>query len=145
MWQHLGDLNYHISALYVVDLEVFRRDKVGDILRATYMQLNANPESLANLDQDLPNFIQETVPIFSLPQDWLWCESWCSEESKGTAKTIDLCNNPLHKEPKLAMAKRVVDGDLFEENWVQLDDEVKMLELRSGIKVGVAELPSLTL
>jgi len=39
-------------------------------------------------------------------QDWLWCESWCSDESKATAKTIDLCNNPLHKEPKLDMAKR---------------------------------------
>ena len=43
--EHLGeDRNYHISALYVVDLEVFRREKVGDILRAIYSQLSANPE-----------------------------------------------------------------------------------------------------
>ncbi|CAN0086816.1 unnamed protein product, partial [Ectocarpus sp. 8 AP-2014] len=34
------------------------------------------------------------VPIFSLPQEWLWCESWCSDGSKAEAKTIDLCNNP---------------------------------------------------
>ena len=34
------------------------------------------------------------VPIFSLPQEWLWCESWCSDSSKKQAKTIDLCNNP---------------------------------------------------
>lgn len=34
------------------------------------------------------------VPIFSLPQEWLWCESWCSDASKAEAKTIDLCNNP---------------------------------------------------
>lgn len=30
------------------------------------------------------------VPIKSLPQEWLWCETWCSEESKTKAKTIDL-------------------------------------------------------
>ena len=57
--------------------------------------------------QDLPNYAQNMVPIFSLPQDWLWCESWCSDGSKKTAKTIDLCNNPRFKEPKLDMAKRV--------------------------------------
>ena len=26
----------------------------------------------------------------SLPQEWLWCETWCSDESKKNAKTIDL-------------------------------------------------------
>ena len=31
-----------------------------------------------------------SVPIYSLPQDWLWCETWCSDESKEHAKTIDL-------------------------------------------------------
>ncbi len=30
------------------------------------------------------------VPIKSLPQEWLWCETWCSDESKAQAKTIDL-------------------------------------------------------
>ena len=30
------------------------------------------------------------VPIKSLPQDWLWCETWCSMETKPSAKTIDL-------------------------------------------------------
>jgi hypothetical protein len=47
--------------------------------------------------QDLPNYAQNVVPIHSLPTDWLWCESWCSDDSKSTAKTIDLCNNPRHK------------------------------------------------
>ena len=47
--------------------------------------------------QDLPNYAQHAVPIFSLPEEWLWCESWCSDSSKSKAKTIDLCNNPLHK------------------------------------------------
>jgi UDP-glucose:glycoprotein glucosyltransferase len=122
--QHLGDLPYHISALYVVDLELFRRQHVGDTLRSVYQQLSADPNSLANLDQDLPNYAQHQVPIHSLPQEWLWCESWCSDETKAGAKTIDLCNNPLHKEPKVSMAKRVVSGPLFNESWVELDAEV---------------------
>ena len=116
---------YHISALYVVDLQKFRKDLVGDILRSQYQQLSADPNSLSNLDQDLPNYAQHEVPIFSLPQEWLWCESWCSLETKSQAKTIDLCNNPQHKEPKLSMAKRIISGELFEESWVELDQEVE--------------------
>ena len=37
---HLRGKPYHISALYVVDLETFRRTLVGDQLRATYQQLS---------------------------------------------------------------------------------------------------------
>lgn len=107
---HLRGRPYHISALYVVDLVVFRKMAVGDRLRAIYDSLSRDPNSLSNLDQDLPNYAQNMVPIFSLPQEWLWCESWCSDGSKKRAKTIDLCNNPLHKEPKLDMAKRVISG-----------------------------------
>jgi len=79
---HLRGKPYHISALYVVDLDVFRRFAVGDTLRATYDMLARDPNSLSNLDQDLPNYTQHSVPIFSLPQEWLWCESWCSDDSK---------------------------------------------------------------
>lgn len=125
---HLQGKPYHISALYVVDLKRFRQQLVGDQLRGIYQQLSADPNSLANLDQDLPNYAQHQVPIFSLPQDWLWCESWCSDETKATAKTIDLCNNPLHKEAKISMAKRVIDGPLFNESWVELDRQVEMYE-----------------
>ncbi|WFD27172.1 killer toxin resistant protein [Malassezia nana] len=46
---------YHISALYVVDLNRFRYVGAGDILRRHYQQLTADKNSLANLDQDLPN------------------------------------------------------------------------------------------
>lgn len=133
---HLRGKPYHISALYVVDLDRFRRTLVGDSLRSVYQQLSADPNSLANLDQDLPNYAQHNVPIFSLPQEWLWCESWCSDESKSTAKTIDLCNNPMHKEPKVSMAKRIISGPLFNESWVELDAEVERYEqefLRSQI------------
>ena len=125
---HLRGKPYHISALYVVDLAVFRRMAAGDILRATYSQLSADPNSLANLDQDLPNYVQSQIPIFSLPQEWLWCESWCSDETKAAAKTIDLCNNPKHKEPKLDMAKRIIAGELFNESWIELDQEIKDME-----------------
>ena len=125
---HLAGKPYHISALYVVDLQRFRRELVGDILRSTYQQLTSDPNNLSNLDQDLPNYIQHQVKIFSLPQDWLWCESWCSEETKETAKTIDLCNNPEHKEPKVSMAKRIISGELFDESWIELDAEVDVYE-----------------
>jgi len=123
-WQsHLGRQHYHISALFVVDLVAFRGRGAGDILRDVYQSLTADPHSLANLDQDLPNYIQRTVPIFSLPQDWLWCESWCSEASKKRAKTIDMCQHPSRKEGKLAGARRIapewVDYDARLDAWIR--------------------------
>ena len=116
---HLRGKPYHISALYVVDLKRFRELAAGDQLRGMYEQLSKDPGSLANLDQDLPNFAQHQVPIFSLPMPWLWCESWCGNETKAAAKTIDLCNNPLTKEPKLVGAARIVN------EWTELDNEVR--------------------
>ena len=89
---------YHISALYVVDLVKFRRIAAGDRLRGQYQALSQDPNSLSNLDQDLPNNMVHQVPIHSLPQEWLWCETWCGQEGKAAAKNIDLCNNPLTKE-----------------------------------------------
>lgn len=97
----LKGLPYHIryfvnqtilidSALYVVDLKRFRQLAAGDRLRGTYQALSADKNSLANLDQDLPNYAQHQIPIFSLPQEWLWCETWCSMDTLSTAKTIDL-------------------------------------------------------
>ena len=114
--QHLGANKYHISALYVVDLKRFRATGAGDQLRVIYSQLSRDPNSLANLDQDLPNYAQHGVPIFSLPQEWLWCETWCSRETLATAKTIDLCNNPMTKEPKLDQARRIIG------EWTELDE-----------------------
>ncbi len=86
----MGNRRYHISALYVVDLVTFRRLAAGDRLRGQYQALSQDPNSLSNLDQDLPNNMIHSVPIKSLPQEWLWCETWCSQESKAQAKTIDL-------------------------------------------------------
>lgn len=83
-----------------------------------YQNLAADPNSLSNLDQDLPNYAQHAVPIFSLPEEWLWCETWCSQASKARAKTIDLCNNPLTKAPKLDVARRIID------DWDAIDAEV---------------------
>ncbi|KAJ7342428.1 glycosyltransferase family 24 protein [Mycena albidolilacea] len=124
---------YHISALYVIDLVRFRKLAAGDILRGSYQQLSADPGSLANLDQDLPNNLQREVPIFSLPEDWLWCETWCklriilvcillisftgSKDRLHRAKTIDLCQNPLTKEPKLARARQIPE-------WEEYDSEI---------------------
>uniref|UniRef100_A0A8B9VUU4 UDP-glucose ceramide glucosyltransferase-like 1 n=1 Tax=Anas zonorhyncha TaxID=75864 RepID=A0A8B9VUU4_9AVES len=87
---HLGKRKYHISALYVVDLKKFRKIAAGDRLRGQYQALSQDPNSLSNLDQDLPNNMIHQVAIKSLPQEWLWCETWCDDESKKKAKTIDL-------------------------------------------------------
>eukprot|EP00897_Mesotaenium_endlicherianum_P001330 jgi/Mesen1/1224/ME000129S00327 len=95
----------------------FRQMAAGDHLRVFYESLSKDPNSLANLDQDLPNYAQHAVPIFSLPQQWLWCESWCGNETKKYARTIDLCNNPMTKEPKLEGARRIVA------EWPALDEE----------------------
>lgn len=121
---YLKGLPYHISALYVVDLHRFRQIAAGDRLRQQYHQLSADPGSLSNLDQDLPNHMQPVLPIHSLPQEWLWCETWCSDESLTDAKTIDLCNNPLTKEPKLDRARRQVP------EWTVYDDEIAAVDRR---------------
>ncbi|XP_066542592.1 UDP-glucose:glycoprotein glucosyltransferase 2-like [Hoplias malabaricus] len=116
---HLGHRKYHISALYVVDLKKFRKIAAGDRLRGQYQALSQDPNSLSNLDQDLPNNMIHQVAIKSLPQEWMWCETWCDDASKATAKTIDLCNNPKTKEPKLSAAVRIVS------EWSSYDNEIK--------------------
>ncbi|KAL2868589.1 putative UDP-glucose:glycoprotein glucosyltransferase [Aspergillus lucknowensis] len=121
-WKNfLRGLPYHISALYVVDLNRFRALAAGDRLRGQYQMLSADKNSLSNLDQDLPNHMQHHIPIKSLPQEWLWCETWCSDEALGQARTIDLCNNPQTKEPKLDRARRQVP------EWTEYDDEIAEL------------------
>ncbi|RAL10314.1 putative UDP-glucose:glycoprotein glucosyltransferase [Aspergillus homomorphus CBS 101889] len=126
---------YHISALYVVDLSRFRALAAGDRLRGQYQMLSADPGSLSNLDQDLPNHMQHHIPIKSLPQEWLWCETWCSDESLGQARTIDLCNNPLTKEPKLERARRQVP------EWTVYDEEIAALENRVRLETVQDEVP----
>ncbi|KAJ4438070.1 hypothetical protein ANN_14009 [Periplaneta americana] len=119
---HLQGRRYHISALYIVDLRRFRRIAAGDRLRGQYQALSQDPNSLSNLDQDLPNNMIHQVAIKSLPQEWLWCETWCDDASKQYAKTIDLCNNPLTKEAKLTAAMRIVS------EWKDYDLEIKNLQ-----------------
>ena len=125
--QALRGKPYHISALYVVDLKRFRQTAAGDRLRGTYQALSADPNSLANLDQDLPNSMQDQIPIFTLDQSWLWCETWCSQESLARAKTsecaprceltcaVDLCQNPLTKQPKLERARQIPEWEGYDQ------------------------------
>lgn len=121
---HLQHRKYHISALYVVDLRKFRKVAAGDRLRGQYQALSQDPNSLSNLDQDLPNNMIHQVAIKSLPQEWLWCQTWCSDDTFATAKTIDLCNNPQTKEAKLTAAQRIVP------EWSGYDAEIKALLAR---------------
>ena len=126
---HLAGRKYHISALYVIDLQKFRKIAAGDRLRGQYQGLSQDPNSLANLDQDLPNNMIHQVRIKSLPQEWLWCETWCSDESLSKAKTIDLCNNPQTKEPKLQRAMRIVP------EWKEYDTEIRNLLTRKSFNI----------
>jgi UDP-glucose:glycoprotein glucosyltransferase len=116
---HLKGLKYHISALFAINLQQFRKQAAGFWIRYHYQVLSTDSTSLANLDQDLPNYAQEQIPIYSLPQNWLWCETWCSMDTLKDAKTIDLCNNPLTKKPKLYVAQT------FIKEWPGLDEEVR--------------------
>eukprot|EP00761_Pharyngomonas_kirbyi_P014959 gb/GECH01014990.1/.p1 GENE.gb/GECH01014990.1/~~gb/GECH01014990.1/.p1 ORF type:complete len:1598 (+),score=405.33 gb/GECH01014990.1/:1-4794(+) len=125
---HLRGKPYHISALYVVDIQKLRQMAAGDSFRAVYDQLSRDPNSLSNLDQDLPNYTQHQIPIHSLPQEWLWCETWCDDESKKHAKTIDLCNNPMTKEHKVESAKRIIP------EWTEYDNEITELTKRLSEK-----------
>lgn len=59
---HLAGRKYHISAIYVVDLVKFRQIAAGDRLRGQYQALSQDPNSLSNLDQDLPNNMIHQVP-----------------------------------------------------------------------------------
>lgn len=124
-WQTVlkDDLKYHISALFVVDLVLFRENAVGDKLRSHYQKLSSDPNSLSNLDQDLPNNLQRQIPIFSLPQEWLWCETWCSQALKKSAKMIDLCNDPTSQESKIARAIRLIpEWSVYNQKLQELGD-----------------------
>lgn len=118
---HLQGRLYHISALFVVDLKELRRQSIADIIRAEYHVLSQDPNSLANLDQDLPNNLQHHIPIYPLPQEWLWCDTWCTTENKSKAKTIDLCNNPKTFESKFDQALRIIP------EWKSFDEEIKIV------------------
>jgi UDP-glucose:glycoprotein glucosyltransferase len=112
---------YHNSALFVVDLIKFRSLQAGERLRSHYQKLSSDRNSLSVIDQDLPNNLQRQVPIFSLPQEWLWCETWSHEKGKAKAKSIDLCHDPWSSESKLEHARRIIP------EWKQYDDEVSVI------------------
>lgn len=127
----IASLQANGCALYVIDLKRFRQLAAGDRLRGTYQALSADKNSLANLDQDLPNYAQHHIPIYSLPQEWLWCETWCSLDTLSTAKTIDLvnhlrrlkliqCNDPLTKTPKLTRAKNIPEWTTYDKQVAEL-------------------------
>ncbi|KAJ9120827.1 hypothetical protein QFC22_002761 [Naganishia vaughanmartiniae] len=80
---------YHISALYVVDLKRFRQAGFGCI-----------------------NFqlIELTSRCFA-PRRISWPPG---QESLKDAKTIDLCQNPLTKEPKLDRARKIPEWEAYD-------------------------------
>ncbi|ETO27492.1 UDP-glucose ceramide glucosyltransferase-like 1 isoform 2 [Reticulomyxa filosa] len=136
---HLQGKSYHISALYVVDLNTFRRMRAGDSLRVVYEQLSADPNSLVCVLFLMPmSFIVDDFFFFKKnnfkthpgkfgPRSTQLCSTHGSDifttaRMALDAKTIDLCNNPLTKEPKLEKAKRLIT------EWEQVDKEATDFE-----------------
>ena len=78
------------------------------------------------------------MPIHSLPEEWLWCETWCGNASKAAAQTIDLCNNPLTKEPKLDQARRIGG-----ERWAAIDAQIEAALIAGTNRSSLASAPSL--
>lgn len=93
-WQEqLNGAKFHSSSLMLVDLPTFRSQSIGDSFRGHY-QIPANDRfTQTNLDQDLINFFQHQHRVYSLPEEWFWCETWCSPESMATAKVITVSEN----------------------------------------------------
>ena len=56
----------------MVDVAAF--SVYGDAIRGAFRGMGPDPNSLANLDQDLPNYLHAAgrVPLASLPDDWLY-------------------------------------------------------------------------
>uniref|UniRef100_A0A8C9L7P1 UDP-glucose glycoprotein glucosyltransferase 1 n=1 Tax=Pavo cristatus TaxID=9049 RepID=A0A8C9L7P1_PAVCR len=106
------------KALYFQKLQNFSVLRGGIAVHHLPCTVETATQSYSSL-QDLPNNMIHQVPIKSLPQEWLWCETWCDDSSKKRAKTIDLCNNPMTKEPKLQAAMRIVP------EWQDYDQEIK--------------------
>ncbi|XP_057428542.1 UDP-glucose:glycoprotein glucosyltransferase-like [Lotus japonicus] len=81
---------------------------------------------LARIQIVYPTWIRIFLIMLSImcPFFRLWCESWCGNATKSKAKTIDLCNNPMTKEPKLQGARRIVS------EWPDLDSEASRFTAR---------------
>uniref|UniRef100_A0A8C9EZ80 UDP-glucose glycoprotein glucosyltransferase 1 n=1 Tax=Pavo cristatus TaxID=9049 RepID=A0A8C9EZ80_PAVCR len=112
------------KALYFQKLQNFSVLRGGIAVHHLPCTVETATQSYSSL-QDLPNNMIHQVPIKSLPQEWLWCETWCDDSSKKRAKTIDLCNNPMTKEPKLQAAMRIVP------EWQDYDQEIKHAAIHS--------------
>lgn len=66
-WLYIGLVSADNEGYCMTAAVHCRQTAAGDQLRVTYEQLSKDPNSLSNLDQDLPNYAQHSVPIYSLP------------------------------------------------------------------------------
>lgn len=61
--------------------------------------------------------MQDQIPIFTLDQDWLWCQTWCSDESLARAKTSQSASGPVDIEKLTSLFSRSVseshDGEFI--------------------------------
>jgi UDP-glucose:glycoprotein glucosyltransferase len=112
---------YHNSEFFLVDLPSFKRSSGADWTRLVFHQLVGEMGRQEHADQDVLNVVQDRVPVFSLPQEWLWCDSWCPAEDMQSAKVLSIF-------PSLDGRPRDFEGakDLIPE-WAALRDNVTSL------------------
>jgi UDP-glucose:glycoprotein glucosyltransferase len=87
---HLRGKPYHISALYVVDLQVFRQQAIGDRLRGVYDSLAKDPNSLSNLDQVLSSSLLFSAlsPLLAYSGSPKLCSACCTDPLSPTGVAL---------------------------------------------------------
>lgn len=91
------------------------------------------------------------VPIKSLPQEWLWCETWCDDTSKAKAKTIDLVSifpsnfHTLHFIRKHLHTYSIMQLSNQPITWQQCkwSDETQFIPKHTGMYYGCLTEPAL--
>jgi len=117
----LKNRTYHISSLFIVDLPKFRKLAIGEMIRYLYQEMSFDPWTFGQLENDIPNILQEKQPGYSLGSIWSWCNIWCSDESIKEAKVIGACEMPGTKNRDLEFLRMNLP------EWKQLEDEALKL------------------
>ncbi|CDF90600.1 ZYBA0S07-04808g1_1 [Zygosaccharomyces bailii CLIB 213] len=92
------NLKFHsVEPMFAINLKKFRDLDGGDKLRIHYQRLSADANSLAKVDQDLINDVQEEVPIRTLSRSTIKylktdphvIEAWLEKKEAGTSLSGD--------------------------------------------------------
>ena len=119
VWKELlKDKTYHSASLFAVNLARFRTLNTGEWIRIVSQQFSPQAFVYESVDRDLPNFMQDRVPIYTLAQNWFWSSKWCTSETMSSAKAIAFAAHGNVSKVEDAMANP---------KWVELDTELQEL------------------